>query len=335
MSRHFKQLSLEERETIQHLRWEKHSLRTIATTLGRNVSTISRELATHQKAHRYHPRLAQERTQEMRQQRGKRARLKDPRIREYVEEKLRVEQWSPEQISGRLPLDHPDLSTNHESIYLYIYSRCERDGWGSTVQGEDLRPYLRRKHKRRNRKYRLWPDERGCIRNRVGIEERPQYIEKRKQLGHWEGDSMVSRKSLAALNTLVERATGLLKMRKLKDLTAAETHTAVVAQLAPVPTSARRTLTSDNGHENGDHEQTAKEVNIRWYFCHAYASHERGTNENTNGLIRQYFPKGTDFATVSDEAIAVVEERLNNRPRKRLKYKTPKEVFTHRVALKR
>lgn len=335
MPRQFTQLSLDERETIQQLRWEKQSLRTIAKTLGRNVSTISRELATHQRAHRYHPRLAQERTREMRQQRGKRTRLKDPRIREYVEEKLRQEQWSPEQISGRLPLDHPGLSTNHESIYLYIYSRCERDGWGSKVQGEDLRPYLRRKHKRRNRKYRLWPDERGHIRNRVGIEERPQYIEKRKQLGHWEGDSMVSGKSLAALNTLVERATGLLRMSKLANLSAAETKRVVVSQLLSLPLSARRTLTSDNGHENGDHEQIAKEVSIRWFFCHVYASHERGTNENTNGLIRQYFPKGTDFATVSDEAVAVVENQLNNRPRKRLHYKTPNEVFTHRVALKR
>lgn len=335
MPRQFTQLSLEERETIQQLRWEKQSLRTIAKTLGRNVSTISRELATHQKAYQYHPRLAQERTQEMRRQRGQRSRLKNPQIRAYVEEKLRDEQWSPEQIAGRLSLDHPGFATNHESIYLYIYSRCERAGHGLKVQGEDLRPYLRRAYKRRRRKHPPFADMRGRIQGRVGIEERPKYIEKRKQLGHWEGDSVVSRQSLVALNTLVERATGLVKIRKLKNLTAAETHAAVVAQLTPLPASARRTLTTDNGHENGDHITTAKGVNLRWYFCHAYASHERGTNENTNGLIRQYFPKGTDFATVSDEVVAVVEERLNNRPRKRLKYKTPNEVFNQRVALKR
>ena len=142
---------------------------------------------------------------------------------------------------------------------------------------------------------------------------------------------MVSRHSRAGLNTLVERATGLVKISKLTNLSAGETQRAVTARLLPLPAGLRRTLTTDNGKENGNHELVGKEVNLQWYFCHPYASHERGTNENTNGLIRQYFPKGTDFATVNAADIQFVADRLNNRPRKRLKYKTPNEAFTRQV----
>lgn len=145
---------------------------------------------------------------------------------------------------------------------------------------------------------------------------------------------MVSRRSKVALNTLVERATGLVRITQLKNLTGEETKQAVMKRLLPLPSLARRTLTTDNGHENAGHETVSKEVRVKWYFCHPYSSWERGTNENTNGLIRQYFPKKTDFATVKTDEIQFVEDRLNNRPRKRLKYKTPNEVFNSRVALK-
>lgn len=332
--RQFKQLSIEEREYIHVQLQAGVSLRQIGRELDRPHSTLSRELRRNYPPlrERYTPRLAQERAKEMTVRRGQRPRLKSQFIRTYVETKLK-EDWSPEQISGRLPNDHPNYSISTEAIYLYIYSRCERDGYGVHVDGEDLRVYLRRKHRRRNRKKVPFPSEKGSIRNRVSIEKRPKYIEKRKQLGHWEGDSIVSRQSKAGLNTLVERATGLVKISKLGNLTAAETQRAVTARLLPLLPSFRRTLTTDNGHENANHELVRKEVNMQWFFCHAYSSHERGTNENTNGLIRQYFPKKTDFATVSEEAIQFVEERLNNRPRKRLKFKTPNEVFSSRGAL--
>lgn len=330
--RQFKQLTIEERETIQELLQAGASMREIGRHLGRPHTTIARELRIHGSfvTGRYTPRLAQERTELMRLGRGQRPRLKNQLIRNYVEKKLK-EDWSPEQISGRLQKDHPAHSISTEAIYLYIYSRCERQGWGVEVKGEDLRVYLRRKHKRRNRKNRPWADGRGHITNRVSIDQRPKYIEKRRQLGHWEGDSIVSRRSYAGLNTLVERATGVVKISKLQNIGSAETARVVINQLQKLPITLRRTLTTDNGHENACHQAVGKEVNLQWYFCHAYASHERGTNENTNGLIRQYFPKKTDFATVSEEEIQFVEDRLNNRPRKRLKYKTPNEVFNRPV----
>ena len=192
-----------------------------------------------------------------------RPRLKNQFTRDYVEAKLKQD-WSPEQISGRLQADHPPHCISPEAIYLYIYSRCERDGYGVKVTGEDLRVYLRRKHKRRNRKQVPFPSERGRIPNRVSIEKRPTYIEKRKQAGHWEGDSMVSRHSRAGLNTLVERATGLVKISKLTNLSAGETQRAVTARLLPLPAGLRRTLTTDNGKENGNHELVGKEVNLQW-----------------------------------------------------------------------
>lgn len=330
--RQFTQLSIEDREYIQAQLQAGSSLRQIGRELGRPHSTLSRELKRNYPPHRerYTSRLAHERAQSMTIRRGQRPRLKSQFIRDYVEEKLK-EDWSPEQIAGRLKKDHPDYRISPEAIYLYIYSRCERVGYGVQVEGEDLRVYLRRKHKRRNRKKVPFPSEQGHIRNRVSIEKRPTYIEKRKQVGHWEGDSMVSRQSKAGLNTLVERVTGVVKISKLNNLTALETQQAVTTRLSVLPPSLRRTLTTDNGKENGNHEAVRKAVNLTWYFCHAYASHERGTNENTNGLIRQYFPKKTDFDTVSAAEVAFVEERLNNRPRKRLKYKTPNEVFTRLV----
>lgn len=330
--REFTQLRIEERELMKELLADGCSLREIGRQLGRPHTTISRELQKRSSpvTQRYTPRLAQEQVHAMAVKRGKRERLKDPFIREYVEEKLR-ELWSPEQISGRLSLDHPGYAVSSEAIYLYIYARCQREGWGIAVQGEDLRIYLRRKHRRRNRKKVPFTVEKGPVRNRLSIEKRPKYIEKRKQLGHWEGDSMVSQKSKTALNTLVERGSGVVKISKLNNLTGEETKRVVKARLLPLPRSARRTLTTDNGRENSQHEAVTKDMELPWYFCHTYASHERGSNENTNGLIRQYFPKCTDFATVSEETIVFVEDQLNNRPRKRYQYLTPNEVFNRKV----
>lgn len=332
--RHYHQLSIEEREEIQALLADGYSRRAIGERLGRSHSSIVRELQKNRSPTigRYTPRLAQERTQLMRQARGQRQRLKERLIRDYVEEKLRI-RWSPEQIAGRLPRDHPGHHISHEAVYQYIYSRVEREGWGVKVRGEDLRPYLRRSHRRRSRKNVPFPSQQGRIRNRTSIEERPAYIEKRRQVGHWEGDSMVSSQSPAGLNTLVERATGFSKVQKVADGGAAATSQAVTHQLALLPPHLRRTLTTDNGKEHSGHEGVTAELGVRWYFCHAYASHERGTNENTNGLIRDYFPKKTDFALITDERIQEVEDLLNDRPRKRLKYKTPREVFTQRGAV--
>lgn len=333
--RNYRQLAIEERENIQFGLWDKRSIREIAYELGRSPSTISREIERNHPPERrvYTPRLAQERAERKLRMRGQRPRLRNTLIREYIEEKLQL-RWSPEQISGRLPLDHPGNTISHEAIYLYIYARCQREGYGPRCYGEDLRPYLRRHHKRRKRKHISPDSKRVMIPGRIGIEQRPAYIERRRQLGHWEGDSMVSKKNTTALNTLVERASGVVKITQIKNLSARETNRAIGERLGMLPPTLRRTLTRDNGHENKDHKLLSQTLGIQCYFCRPYHSYEKGTNENTNGLIRDYLPKGTDFATVGEERLNEIERALNSRPRKRYKYQTPLEVFTKGVALK-
>lgn len=332
MKKQYIQLTLEEREKIQLLRWQKRSLRDIARELRRNASTISREIQRHSTGnHHYHARLAHERTKLMIQKRGQRPHLKYPVIRSYVITKLR-KGWSPEQIAGRWSRLHPKQPISYEAIYQYVYARVSSASDLVYTCQEDLRRYLRRSHRQRKKRGGIY-QKRSIIPNKISIDKRPRYIEKRRQLGHWEGDSMVSKKSLAALNTLVERVSGLVKITKIPNLKPAITAQTVNRRLQPLSEKLRRTLTMDNGIENANHEQITKEIGTRCYFAHTYRSCERGTNENTNGLIRWYLPKGTDLATVTDEMIAKIERVLNTRPRKRLQYQTPLEVFTS-VALK-
>jgi len=165
------------------------------------------------------------------------------------------------------------------------------------------------------------------------IEERPEEVDLRSMVGHWEGDSMVSRKSSVGLNTLAERKTGYVFITKIENGGALETKDAVVRRLGTLNPSLRKTLTLDNGSENAKYDEVTEAIQTICYFAHPYSSWERGTNENTNGLIRWYFPKGTDFATISNEAIQSVETALNNRPRKRLGWKTPLEAFNESVAV--
>lgn len=332
---HYQQLTIEEREKIQSGLWEGWSLRDIAQTLGRDPSTVSRELHRNiaGEPRRYFPRLAQKRAEARIQERGRRERLKNPNIREYVIQKLKEEDYSPEQIAGTLPHAYPEYSISPEAIYQFIYAQYQRGGWGSCI-GIDLRMFLKRRHKVRKPKFVPFKEEKGTIKNRIFIDERPREVDARIQRGHWEGDSMVSRKSLVGLNTLVERTTGIVFISKIQNTTAAETTRVVTGRLAYLPKRLRKTITVDNGHENAGHEDITKRIEARVFFAHPYHSWERGTNENTNGLIRWYLPKGTDFATVSKERIKEIEYRLNTRPRKRLGWKTPLEVFNQGVALK-
>jgi len=334
MAHIYSQLGIEDREMIQAGLWRGLSLREIARGLGRNPSTISRELARNIKGEqrRYAPRMAQQRAEERIRKRGKRPRLKHRHIRDYVKEKLR-EDYSPEQIAGTLPIEHPPYTISPEAIYRFIYAQYRREGWGRCV-GEDLRMYLKRKHRVRKPKFVPFTEEKGPIKNRVFIDERPAEVGHRTVVGHWEGDSMVSRKSLVGLNTLVERVTGLVLITKIQNTTAEETMRVVIQRFMPVPEQLRKTLTVDNGHEHARHKEITGKLGTKVYFAHPYHSWERGTNENTNGLIRWYLPKGTDFATVSEERIGDIEHRLNTRPRKRLGWRTPLDVFNQGVALK-
>lgn len=327
MAHSFTHFSIEERETIQDKLRDGWSYRKIGEHLGRSHTSVSREVKKNypQERNVYTPRLAHERAQETCRTRGRRPRLKQQLIRDYVLEKLPL-RWSPEQIKGRLLEEH-GYHISHEAIYQFIYSQYYRGGNGRCV-GYDLVQHLRRKHKRRARKYVPHSDIPLHIQGKVSIEERPRVVLGRTELGHWETDSIVSRGSSVCLNTTVERVSGLVKISRLSKRTSDETRNALEAWQQAIPEHLKKSITSDNGTEFALHRDIGLWFTYGYFFCHPYASWERGTNENANGLIRDYYPKKTDFATVSYEDIQRVEDALNNRPRKRLNYKTPLEVWS-------
>lgn len=314
---------------IQMGLWGKKSLRAIARELGRSSATLSRELERNSRdslgRRAYRPRLAHECARSRIAARGKRPRLKNSFISAYVHKKLR-DGWSPEQIAGRLPFDYPGCRISHEAIYQYVYTQYRRSGYG-VCTGTDLRRYLRRKHKVRHPKKILYAIEKSPIQNRIFIDERPKEVSARTVAGHWEGDSLESAKKLPGLNTLVERLSGLVFISKLKDRTSAATAHIVIRRLLRVPKRLRRTLTLDSGPENARHETITEISGAKCFFAHAYHFWERGINENTNGLIRWYLPKGTDLSAIPERSIRNIEYRLNTRPRKRLRWRTPLEVF--------
>jgi IS30 family transposase len=321
--------SIEEREKLQDGLWAKRSIRSIATELGRSPSSVSREIRKNipQEQYRYTPRLAHERAIGNRSHRGRKERLKNETIREYAERKL-TEGFSPEQIAGRLSIEHPKEHISHEAIYQYIYAQVHRGGRGDVKPGRtDFRSYLKRRHKSRTKQ----GFRKGTrVLRPVGpsIDVRPSVVDRRTRLGDWESDTVESCQHLPGINTLVERRSGLLCITKLESKDACATRHAIARRLAPLPPHLRRTVTFDNGPENRQWRELEALVHIRTYFAHPYHSWERGTNENTNGLIRWYFPKGTDFGTISDEELARVEYAINTRPRKRLGWRTPLEVWS-------
>ena len=323
-----KHLTIQERETMQFMLWEKKSIRMIAKKLNRPPSTVSREIERNLPPERrvYAPRLAHQRALEKRKSRGRKDRLKNEKVRNYVIFYLK-KKWFPEQIAGRIQSDL-NQKISHEAIYQYVYYQIHRQGYGYLKPNcEDLRIYLRRKRKRRvskgaRRCQRVFKPK-GTI-----IDERPTIVEERKRIGDWESDTVESKDYKPGINTLVERQTGLVFISKLFDKTSKSTTTAIVKRLNLLPEKARQTITFDNGTENSNWQELERKTNIKTFFCHSYSSWERGTNENTNGLIRDYFPKKTDFTKIPDREIKRVEHELNNRPRKRLNYKTPLEVFS-------
>lgn len=325
-------LTVQEREAIQLSLWRKESIRSIAEHLGRSPSAISREITRNLPPHarRYTPRVAHERAVQNRSKRGRCERLKNDRIRHYVTFHLK-KRWSPEQIAGRITRELGER-ISHEAIYQFIYSQVYREGYGYLKLGkEDLRPYLRRRRKRRlahgARRYQRLSPSKG-----LSIEVRPSVVAKRSRLGDWEGDTVMSVGHKPGINTLVERKTGKVCITKLANRTAQATATAITKRLQALPAKARRTLTLDNGHENQAWQTITKGTGAECFFTHPYSAWERGSNENTNGLIRDYFPKSTDFTTIPVDELAYVEAALNNRPRKRLGYLTPNEAWS--VALR-
>lgn len=325
----YKHLTIEEREHIQQGLWQKKSLRQIAKELGRHYSSLSREIERNLPKERflYTPRLAHEKALKKRKSRGRQDRLKNQTIRDYVVSHLKL-RWSPEQIANRIKQDIPGCRISHEAIYQYIYHQIHRNGWGLLRPGcQDLRTYLRRRKKRRTRK--------GCRRCQrifkprgTSINDRPDIINQRQRLGDWEGDTVESKDHKPGINTLVDRKVGMVLITKLKDRSSQATTEAVGSRLSKLPEQTRQSLTRDNGPENQDWQTLEEKMGLKCYYANAYHSWERGTNENTNGLIRDFFPKKTDFTAVSPEELQEVEHLLNTRPRKRLGWLTPLEAFS-------
>lgn len=318
MEKSYHHLTIQDRDKIAVLRAEGRCPCEIARMIGKHRATISRELnrnAPAQYKGYYLGHKAQERAGKRWQMSHRKKRLSNQIIRDYVDEHLK-QGWSPELIAGRIKIDKPGLSISHEAIYQYIY-----DGDGILIS------YLVRQHKKRQKRGYSRKHQKAHIPNRKPIGERPEIVTKRERLGDWESDSVVSRQSLAALNVLVERKSRFTLLTKIPQKNAEQTRIAVSNALAGYPSEVRQTITYDNGSENTEHEAINQRLGTVSYFCQPYHSWEKGTVENTIGLVRRTLPKGTDFNGVRDEEIEIVESWLNQRPRKCLGYKKPDEVF--------
>ena len=305
----YKQLTQEQRYQIYALLKTEHTQSKIAEVLEVHRSTICRELKRNRGKRGYRPQQAHR----MAVSRQKKASHRIERgVWEQVEEKLRLE-LSPEQIAGRMKKE--GCSISHEWIYQYVYADKRAGG--------DLWKHLRCQKKRRKRINGR--DRRGIIPDRVSIDRRPEIIAERSRLGDWEGDTIVGAGHKGAVLTLVDRKSGYTLLGHLPKREASQVEEQAVSLLQLMPHV--KTLTVDNGKEFANHSEIAEQTGADVYFAHPYSSWERGTNENTNGLIRQYLPKKRRLDDVDQSELVVIMHRLNHRPRKRLDFLTPHEVF--------
>lgn len=314
----YKHLSREERYQIYSLMKARHTLTEIARLLGRHRSTISREIDRGRGGRGYRAEQACRKAHE-RSQGSRNARRVQPWVWPEVACYLGIE-WSPEQIADKLPI-------SHETVYQHVYA--------DKASGGKLHKGLR-SQKPRRKCHLCGRDRRGQIPNRCPISERPAHIEGRKRVGHWEGDTVIGAGHSQAVVTVVERKSGYAKLKKVANKTAELVSQAIEDVLKPL--NARvKTLTVDNGKEFAYHQKVDAALGIQTYFADPYCSWQRGSNENFNGLLRQYIPKKRRMESVTDEELTMIENRLNHRPRKRLGFKTPHEVFhasLNRVALR-
>jgi transposase, IS30 family len=330
----FKRLSYKERVLIENRYCVDYkSKKAIARELKRPVSTISREIAGKPRKGRgkYNADIAQRVSDEKRGNQGRDGKLEsNKQLQEYVIEKLTLG-WSPEQISIRLKIEFTDDKTmriSYEAIYQYIYNQHHRGGNGTLKNGcVDLRQCLPRRHKRRATKGARKAQKMERESMLPSIEKRPSIVDKKKRIGDWEDDTLVSRQSAARIKSVSERKSGIVFFAKTKDGTVASCDEVLRKRLEALPQEYRLTLTRDRGSENMGYEELSKELGMKVFFAHPYCSYERGGNENDNGLFRRYYPKKTDFATLTNEEIVAVEYLINSRPRKRLGGLTPYEVF--------
>ena len=297
----------------------------IARQLKKDPATISRELERNGKDANYHAgeskQLAKERRMAAKQ--GFKKIQNDPELEKYIVKKLK-KYWSPEQISGRLKLKNNDKPViSHETIYQYIYN-----------DKPALKKYLRCKKGKYKRRYgtKIRERQREALKKKR-IDLRPPEIEQRKEIGHWEGDTIKGKDNSGSILTHVERKSGYLKADKLVRALAEIVAEMTERRFKRIPRDKKKTTTYDNGTEFSEHEYIEKQTKMDIYFAHPYHSWERGTNENTNGLLRQFFPKKSSFTNISQKDITRAVILINNRPRKRLGYLTPHEVFWGKIAL--
>lgn len=308
----YHQLTREQRYQIYALKKAGCNQSEIATVISAHKSTVSRELRRNRGGRGYRPKQAQQLMQ-------KRRRLSHlPRICSTtwkLIESLVEQDWSPEQVSGWLFKEHC-VRVSHERIYQHIY--------GDKTEGGMLYQHLRCQKKRRKR-YGSY-SRRGQMPGCRSIDKRPKIVEARSRLGDWEADTIIGRQHKEALVSLVERKSRLVLLKKVARKTAGMVEQAIIELLAAFSGKVH-TLTSDNGREFANHQQIAAHLKARFYFAHPFAAWERGTNENANGLVRQYFSKNCDFTTITDAEVEQVMQRLNTRPRKTLGFRTPQQVF--------
>jgi IS30 family transposase len=322
MSKKYSQLTDEERIEMYAMKQAGKSSQQIAAALGRHRSTIYREVRRNTGQRGYRPKQAHQQALQRRHQAGQAVKMTRETM-SYIAEKIRWD-YSPEQIAATMKAD-PDFSgwpVSHERIYQYLWQNKRDGGW--------LYKHLRIASGQKNRKRYGKRDSRGKIPNRKGIEQRPPIVETKTRLGDWEADLVVGTGRIGYLVTLSERVSrrtlvGYVRQKK------AEWVTEEIIRLLQLHPEKVHTITFDNGLEFAGHETIAAALNCQCYFARPYHSWERGLNENTNGLIRQYFPKKQPLGHVSQKKLDFVMNRLNNRPRKILGFKTPNEVYSEKL----
>ena len=310
----YKQLNQAQRYQIEILKKAGKNQKEIAALLGVSESTISRELTRNEGKKGYRPKQAQIKADNRKKQAVKALKM-TPALILLIEARILLD-WSPVQVSGQLK-DELGILISHERIYQHI--------WTDKRDGGTLYTHLRQCHKERKKKYGS-KDKRGQIRNRVSIDERPTIVAEKTRIGDWEIDTVIGQNHQGALVTIVDRVSKFTLIKKV-DSKHAEVVTAATIILLQPYLDKTLTITADNGKEFAGHETIKEQLNANVYFAHPYCSWERGLNENTNGLIRQYFTKGSSFESITDDEVEAVMNKLNHRPRKTLKFKSPHTVF--------
>ena len=325
MSKNNIRLTFYDRTRIEYyLHFKRLSIRKISLLIGKNHTVVSREIKRHKpQFSKYNAELAQKAANRKKRITNKRKLDKDSLLHDYVEQKLKLN-WSPEQISGRLKYKSPDnlkdKYISYESIYKYIYE-VDFHLWHS----------LRRKHYNRIKKYSRKTQKKINIPDRISIHLRDRQIDKRIRFGDWETDLMEFSAQKNTLSVDIDRKSRLVRIHKLTSKSANEKLDALNQTLRDLPESLKQTITFDNGTENVKHTKLIDEHEIKTYFCDPYSSWQKGAVENTNGLLRQYFPRKTNLQKTPHKIIYEVQERLNNRPRKCLNYSTPNEIIKNEV----